>query len=325
MLLVNPHSRRGAQLFSEFERELGRSCRLVSAHQTQSSEEMASLIRDGLEGGVRRFVVGGGDGTLSAAADVLAGTEGILGVLPLGTGNTFSAGLGLPSTTQRLVALLTEGPLARYDVGLAETEDGARTVFLNSLTMGFSQRLVELLSRETKDRLGHLAWIVEFRQALKNTPTLSVTLTWPEGRDVYETRQLVIVNGRTIAAGISATPASSGQDGLLEVFRLGGPSLLSVLRLGLKLLAGRLLTDHEAYYHMLPEVTVVASPRLPVTIDGEIWLPPPVTCRVLPGALWVITPSNEGQSPRRWPLVNRTLGSPRPLILRQKNYSAKRS
>ncbi len=320
ILLINPESRRGQKLFEEYRLRFDRALNLVDAAMTESKEDMIRRIEEGLALGVSRFIIGGGDGTLSQAADILVGSDAVLGVLPLGTGNTFFHGLDLPTAPEELVSVLTDGPVARYDVGLAVKEN-RKTVFLNSLTMGFSQRLVELLTRESKFRLGHLAWIVEFRRALANTPTMDVTISWPGGRDHFETRQLVVVNGRTLAAGIQATPASSGQDGLLEVFRLGGPSFASIARLGTKLLAGRLLTDREAHYRMLTELTVDAQPALPVNIDGDLWLKPPVHCRVLAGALAVISPSPQGQSPRRWPLVSRPLGTPHLVFPPLRTYS----
>lgn len=322
LLLVNPRSRRGSQTFQRIVSDLANRLNLVDQALTDSAEDQTNRIRRGLDQGIRRFIIGGGDGTLSAAADVLVGSDGILGVLPLGTGNTFSHGLGLPSRWQALCHLLAEGKVARYDVGLAE-KDGGQRVFLNSLTMGFSEQLVELLTREAKDRFGYLAWIVEFRRALARTPTLQIKLSWPEGQDSFLTRQLVVVNGRTIAAGISATPISSGQDGLLEVFRLGGPSLFSIVRLGTHLLAGHLLTDREAHYTALTEVTVETTPPLPVNIDGEIWHTPPLTCRVLPAALPVIVPTHQGTVPDRWPLLTRTLGGTRALLPRIRTYTGR--
>lgn len=298
LLLVNPGSRRGSQQFERYRRQLAKSLNLVDACLTDSSQHMVDRIKKALGGHIQRFVIGGGDGTLSAAANALAGTHGILGVLPLGTGNTFSSGLELPTSPHDLVRLLAQGPLAQYDLGQAQKGE-VQVGFLNSLTMGFSERLVELLSTESKNRLGRLAWAVEFHRALVNTPTLHITVTWPGGQDIYDTRQLVIANGRTIAAGIAATPISSGQDGLLEVFRLGGPSFISIVKLGTKLLAGTLFTDPEACYRTVPEVTVESDPPLPVSIDGEVWFPPPLICRVVPASLWVICPSKTGKRTKK--------------------------
>lgn len=320
LLLVNPGARLGKRLFPVYRKQLASSVNLVDAALTQSREEMVERIRAALSQGIRRIIVGGGDGTLSGAANVLVDTHAILGVLPLGTGNTFSYGLNLPVSPQALVDLLARGPVGRYDVGLAATTESS-AIFLNSLTLGFSARLVELLTREAKDRMGHWAWVAEFRKALANTPPLTVSLTWPTGQDRFQTRQLVVVNGRTIVARISATPRSSAQDGLLEVFRLGDPTLISIVRVGTKLLTGRLLDDADARYQSVTEVTVDASPPLSVSIDGEVWRTPPITCRVLPSALAVIAPQ-EIVSSRHWPMIPASLGAIRPIGPFNRKYTA---
>lgn len=310
LLLVNPHSRRGRQYFDRYRQLLANALNLVDWSLTESRQHMTDRIQQGLNDGITRFIIGGGDGTLSAAADVLAGTSGVLGVLPLGTGNTFFYGLGLPLAPHELVPILSNGTMSLFDVGVAQKEQES-TVFLNSLTMGFSERLVELLRRESKARLGHWAWAVEFRRALKDTPTIHIELTWPGGHDQYDTRQLVVVNGRTLAARIAATPHSSAQDGLLEVFRLGGPSFLSVVRLSTILLLGRLPSDHQAHYHTLTTLDLECDPMLPVDIDGDIWLSPPLRCRVWPGALRVISRHMTGPGPRRWPFITQAVEPPR--------------
>ena len=54
-------------------------------------------------------IVGGGDGTISAAASALAGTETRLGILPLGTLNHFARDLGIPTEIDDAAKLIASG------------------------------------------------------------------------------------------------------------------------------------------------------------------------------------------------------------------------
>jgi diacylglycerol kinase family enzyme len=287
MLLINPCARRGDRALSAWSRLLAARLALAAAIAPTSVEALRDHIRQGLSNGIQRFVIGGGDGTLSAAADVLANTSGILGVIPLGTGNTFWHALGYPHQDSLLADLFARGPVHALDVGEAQ-HDTRTKIFVNSLTVGVSERLIALLTRDLKRRWGYAAWICELEHALANTPPLHIRLTLPVGQDAFVTRQLVVASGRTIAAGIAPTPTSSNQDGLLEVFRLGGSDWSSMLVTAMRLVSGRLITTKTAHYHKTPSVAVHAVPAVPTNVDGEQWALTPVSCRSLAGALRVI-------------------------------------
>src|SRR5690242_20366013 len=61
------------------------------------------------------LIVGGGDGTVAAAAAALAGTETLLGILPLGTLNHFARDLGIPTTLDEAAKLLAGRTERRVD------------------------------------------------------------------------------------------------------------------------------------------------------------------------------------------------------------------
>ena len=74
--------------------------------------ECAVRCRAIAERGDPLLIVGGGDGTISAAAVALAGTETELGILPLGTLNHFARDLGIPADLDEAAAIDRRRPRA---------------------------------------------------------------------------------------------------------------------------------------------------------------------------------------------------------------------
>src|SRR5690606_10208238 len=77
------------------------------------------------------LIVGGGDGSVSTAAQCLAGTGIALGVLPLGTLNHFARDLGLPLDWREAVEALAQAECRAIDVA----EVNGR-VFVNNCSIG---------------------------------------------------------------------------------------------------------------------------------------------------------------------------------------------
>lgn len=299
-LIVNPHSRRGEEWFARARERLNARVRLVGAFLPRTPEAMDQCFRDGFAQGIVRFVVGGGDGTLSRAANRLVDTEGVLAILPIGTGNTFAWGIGTPRRLDEAIESVCEGPVSRYDVGEVTAGNETR-VFLNTVSFGVSERLVELLDPDAKRRLGWLAWPMAVRRALALTPRVTVDLRFDQFRERFDSRLLVVANGRTLAGPIAATPDASAQDGNLDVFSLGPPGGWGMLCLSMRLLLGRHIHDRSAHYHRLDRVTVATTPSVPLDVDGDIWYTTPFGCRVRPEALAVMA------STRRESRVGQTL------------------
>ena len=68
--------------------------------------DCAVRCRRSSERGDELLVVGGGDGTISAAASALVGTKTVLGILPLGTLNHFARDLGIPTDLEEAAKLI---------------------------------------------------------------------------------------------------------------------------------------------------------------------------------------------------------------------------
>src|SRR4051812_17751059 len=90
-------------------------------------------------------VVGGGDGTISAAASGLADSKTRLGILPLGTLNHFARDLGIPTDLDEAAGLIASGKERRVDVA----EMNGR-IFINNSAIGLYPLMV--LDRERQQK-----------------------------------------------------------------------------------------------------------------------------------------------------------------------------
>jgi YegS/Rv2252/BmrU family lipid kinase len=87
----------------------------LSFHKSLTKEETGSLIRDNFDK-YEIFVAAGGDGTVHTVATELVGTNKILGVLPLGSGNGFAKEFGFKMNVRSLLADIKKGESVDIDV-----------------------------------------------------------------------------------------------------------------------------------------------------------------------------------------------------------------
>src|SRR5262249_59020345 len=75
--------------------------------------------RAAVAGGAGMVVAGGGDGTVRACAQALAGTQVPLAIVPLGTANLAARALGIPSRIGGSLATAFGGHERRIDLAVA--------------------------------------------------------------------------------------------------------------------------------------------------------------------------------------------------------------
>ena len=144
-VVINAGSRRGAahELAVETMRRAG--VPISAVHHVRSGGELAATLDRVLAEGHDLLVVGGGDGTVSYAAGRVAGSNVVLGVLPLGTANDFARTLEIPNNLAEACAAVTDGKVVDIDLGRANGEP-----FLNVASVGLSVAVTEALSPRLK-------------------------------------------------------------------------------------------------------------------------------------------------------------------------------
>jgi diacylglycerol kinase family enzyme len=93
--------------------------------ETTVDERGLGLARGAVAAGARMVVAAGGDGTVRACAQALAGTQVPLAIVPLGTANLAARALGVPSRIGGALAAGFGGSERRIDLAAAEVADAA--------------------------------------------------------------------------------------------------------------------------------------------------------------------------------------------------------
>ncbi|MER5198701.1 diacylglycerol kinase family protein [Streptomyces sp. NPDC002755] len=178
--------------------------------------QTAGAVRDG----ARLVVVCGGDGTLRAAADALAGSGIPLAVVPCGTGNLLARNLGLPlSPTEALDAALRGTP-HRIDLGRVEGDGLTAAHFAAMSGAGLDAEIMEHTDDRAKSVLGWPAYVLGGVGALR-TPRMRLTVRLDDAPALRRTARMVLIgNVGTVQGGTTLLPAARPDDGLLDLLIL---------------------------------------------------------------------------------------------------------
>ncbi len=234
-------------------------------------------------------VVGGGDGSLSTAAGVLAASDMVLGVLPLGTYNHFAKDLGVPLQLEDAVRTTIEGVERRVDLG----ELNGR-MFINASAIGVYAEFVKIRNPR-RVRVGLARWMTllyGFSSAFLSFPRLHVSLEAEERIIERDTSFLFVGNNEYDRGLFSSAGGRSAMDkGYLSLYIARCPDRVCMTRFALRVLTGRIEQYRDVEMMLVKEVAIETrgSRYLLVTTDGEVRsMRAPIRYTIRPGALRVM-------------------------------------
>jgi YegS/Rv2252/BmrU family lipid kinase len=252
--------------------------------------------------GSRRIVVAGGDGSLHAVVSALYRRQelkgAVVGLLPLGTGNDFARGIGLPLDPEEAARVVLRGRPRPMDLIVDEVGE----VVVNSVHVGAgaeaSRRgagVKEKLGKVGVGRvnLGKLGYPIgaAMTAAAPATVRLRVEVDGEVVCDLADPVLMVAVgNGGSVGGGTELLPDADPTDGQVDVLvsRSTGPlaRVLYTLRLGFATHQHR--EDVSSYRGST--VTVTGGPFW-CSADGEVYGPERRrSWRVEPGAYRFLLP-----------------------------------
>lgn len=286
-VVVNRGSRRGAAAWPGVERALRAGG--VEVRPVEVEGDLATTLRAVVAERPPLVVVGGGDGTIGCAADAVAGTRTVLGVLPLGTANDFARTLEIPTDPVAAAEAMLAGRVVDVDLGRAGPH-----AFLNVASLGLSVAVTRRLTPRLKRWLGPLAYPAATLRAYRGQPGFAARLEFPDDDHeplvLDELLQVAVGNGVHYGGGNTVSPTASVDDHLLDVYAIERGRLSDHVSIARLLRDGRLV-EHERVHHVVTRsIRVVTDEPMPVNLDGEIAAVTPVTFAVERNAVHVVVP-----------------------------------
>jgi diacylglycerol kinase family enzyme len=236
------------------------------------------------------LIVGGGDGTISAAASALAGTETLLGILPLGTLNHFARDLAIPTELDEAARVIAAGKDRRVDIG-----EMSGRVFINNSAIGLYPLMVidRDLQRKRLGRSKRLAMIVASLRTLVRFNHHRLTLTVNDERTGRVDTPLLFVGNNDYRVDIGAPGQRERLDrGELCVLVLRKKTRRGMIAASIRAFFGRSRPDDMVRLEGVERLRVSAPrPQLAVSLDGEVLrAEPPLEYQIRKRALRVIAP-----------------------------------
>ena len=228
--------------------------------------DLPGAVNKALEQGFRMFVVCGGDGTISAVARILAGTNATLGIIPIGTQNNTALSLGIPSDIPSAIAILRAGRRIKVDVGMASC-GGTNTPFLEVCSVG----LVSSLFPSADDiQHGNLARVGDFLATLTASPPAEIQLYLEKKKKIQSKGHVVLVsNMPIIGLHYQVGAAESYNDGLLDVLFFAELSKLDLLAYVFQGVGEGKPEDPRIQHYHVRRVEINTTPAMQVMADGS--------------------------------------------------------
>lgn len=261
------------------------------SYPVRKGTEIAAAAKRAAREGADVVIALGGDGTQSAVAGALAGSQTIMAVLPGGTFNYFARELGVGETLDTALATLTSGKVRRIDLG----DVNGRT-FLNNASFGVYPEILErreaVYKRWGRSRVAAYWSVLLTLWDMRAPMHLTLTLNG-ETRD-YRTPLAFAARSAYQLESLGLEGANEVRAGQLALFLAKGHQPRPLMAAAFRLAFGKVARGQDFELLFADEILIeTRQPRRLLAFDGEKERATgPFRLRVQRDALSVIVPAD---------------------------------
>jgi len=289
-VILNPNAGKGKgkRLFTRIEQLLKAQELVFDVLETTGPSHATELARAAVAHGATTVIAAGGDGTVREVVNGIAGSNVVLGIIPVGSGNDFCKTIGLSRDVEAACSLIRKGVVREFDLGRV-----GNTYFANAVGIGFDA-LVVIEANRIRWLRGLPLYVGSVFKAMLSYNCPRVTLEIDGTRIEQSILLVACANGQYYGGGFHVAPEAKPDDGLFDVCVIDKVSRLKILQKLTYVIKGTHASQPEVKFYRARKVVLTSSDVLYVQADGDLLPeadPHRVEVELLPGALKVIVPA----------------------------------
>ena len=227
----------------------------------------------------------GGDGTVAMLANILAGTDTALGILPAGSANGMARELSIPDNPDEALQIIENGITKNCDA----IKINGTTICLHLSDIGLNAQLIKYFDEgKLRGKLGYARVILK---TLWYKEKMQVTIQ-SKGMEIKRNAFMVVLaNASMYGSGAVINPQGQLNDGIFEVVIVRRLSVLSLLKMLIK--PGPFNPRHIEIFPST-SVQINTLKNVHFQIDGEyMGKIKNITAQIIPGTIKLILPETK--------------------------------
>ncbi|MGO9153555.1 diacylglycerol kinase [Mycobacterium sp.] len=259
-----------------------------------SAEDARYLVSAALDKGTDAVMVTGGDGVISNALQVLAGTDVPLGIIPAGTGNDHAREFAIPTKDPETAAdIIIDGWTETIDLGRIQYGEGRKKSekwFGTVAAAGFDSLVTDRANRMRWPH-GRLRYYLAMLAELSQLRLLPFRLVLDGTEEIDADITLAAFgNTRSYGGGLLICPNADRSDGLLDITMAHSDSRTKLVRLFPTVMKGTHVELDEVSTARATSIHV-ECPGINVYADGDFACLLPAEIYAVPRALQILRPN----------------------------------
>ena len=249
--------------------------------------DIKEIIRTGIAKGVDLFIAAGGDGTVSLIGNALVGTGLPLGILPLGTGNLLAKELGIPTSLQEALEIITTKD--HHTENIDTFQINGHHYVLN-VSVGVSPDVMATTPPEDKKKLGAMAYLFHLIQQLLGLKLHRFDVEFDHKRISVVASEIFVTNSRTIGfESLKWSEAVSLNDGKLDLFIIRARNIFDILGLIFSIVRKKETRTLIKFVQFSDYCRINTRMEMNTQADGDLLGKTPVEVTINPLSLKIVT------------------------------------